>query len=114
MILANGGLLATAPRLQALHRAEDIGSALKRGVNVCQRQLVNEVLGLLLRSSFAILVARTRHLFNSVPMPAFSAASRSSNSSDIVRSPVRSPTSRAALHTTSSIPSRSLSGRMSV
>jgi hypothetical protein len=33
------------PRLRALHRAEDIGSALKRGVNVCQRHLVNEVLG---------------------------------------------------------------------
>src|SRR5262245_41479839 len=32
------------PRLRALHRAEDIGSALKRGVNVCQRRLVNEVL----------------------------------------------------------------------
>jgi hypothetical protein len=30
-----------------LHRAEDIGSALKGGVNVCQRQLVDEVLGLL-------------------------------------------------------------------
>src|SRR5215813_5896814 len=36
---------ATAPRLRALHRAEHIGSALKRGVNVCQRQLVNEMLG---------------------------------------------------------------------
>jgi hypothetical protein len=36
----------TAPRLRALHRAEDIGSALKGGVNVCQRQL-NEVLGFL-------------------------------------------------------------------
>jgi hypothetical protein len=35
----------TAPRLRALHRAEDIGSAFKRGVNVCQRELVNEVLG---------------------------------------------------------------------
>jgi hypothetical protein len=35
----------TGPRLRALHRAEDIGSALKGGVNVCQRQLVNEVLG---------------------------------------------------------------------
>ena len=45
MILASGGLLATAPRLRALHRAEDIGSALKRGANVCHRQLVNEVLG---------------------------------------------------------------------
>jgi transposase InsO family protein len=33
----------TAPRLRALHRAEDIGSVLKGGVNVCQRQLVNEV-----------------------------------------------------------------------
>src|SRR5262249_59685589 len=30
---------------RALHRAEDIGSALKGSVNVCQRQLVNEVLG---------------------------------------------------------------------
>jgi hypothetical protein len=35
----------TAPRPRALHRAEDIGSALKGGVNVCQRQLVKEVLG---------------------------------------------------------------------
>src|SRR5215813_12478717 len=35
----------TAPRLRTLQRAEDIGSALKGGVNVCQRQLVNEVLG---------------------------------------------------------------------
>src|SRR5262245_3126562 len=34
----------TALRLRALHRAEDIGSALKGGVNVCQRQLVNEVI----------------------------------------------------------------------
>src|SRR5262249_23042564 len=37
----------TAPRLRALHRAEDIGSVLKGGVKVCQRQLVNELLGLL-------------------------------------------------------------------
>src|SRR6516165_6234121 len=40
--------------------------------------------GLLLRSSFAILVARARHLFSTVPMPAFSVASRLSNSSDIL------------------------------
>jgi hypothetical protein len=33
-----------APRPRALYRAEDIGSVLKGGVNVCQRQLVNEVL----------------------------------------------------------------------
>jgi hypothetical protein len=31
--------------LRTIHLAEDIGSALKRGVNVCQRQFVNEVLG---------------------------------------------------------------------
>jgi len=31
--------------LRTIHRAENIGSALKRGVNVCQRQFVNEVLG---------------------------------------------------------------------
>src|SRR6516165_3638924 len=39
------GCSLTVPRLRTLHRAEDIGSALKGGVNVCQRQLVNEVLG---------------------------------------------------------------------
>jgi hypothetical protein len=32
-------------RLRTIYRAEDIGSALKRGVNVCQREFVNEVLG---------------------------------------------------------------------
>jgi hypothetical protein len=31
--------------LHLRHRAENIASALKRGVNVCQRQFVNEVLG---------------------------------------------------------------------
>jgi hypothetical protein len=31
--------------LRTIHRAENIGSALKQGMNVCQRQLVNEVLG---------------------------------------------------------------------
>jgi len=35
----------TAPRLRTLHRAEDIGSVLKGGVKVCQRRLVNELLG---------------------------------------------------------------------
>ena len=73
----------TARRPRALHRTEDIGSALKGGVNVCQRHLVNEVLGPLLRSSFPILDARARHLFSVAPMPAFSVASRPSNSSDI-------------------------------
>src|SRR5262249_57557264 len=35
----------TAPRLRTLHRVEDIGNVLKGGVNVCQQQLVNELLG---------------------------------------------------------------------
>ena len=35
-----------------LHPAEDIGSALKGGVKVCKRPLVNEVLGLLLTEFF--------------------------------------------------------------
>src|SRR5215470_4866819 len=39
--------------------------------------------GLLLRRSFAILAARTRHLISAALMPAFSVASRPSNSSDI-------------------------------
>src|SRR5262249_28740525 len=50
----------TAPLLQALRSRcrrvnslfEDPGSALKGGVNFCQRQLVNEVLGLLLTEFF--------------------------------------------------------------
>jgi hypothetical protein len=33
------------PRPRTLHRAEEIGSALKGCANVCQRQIVNEVLG---------------------------------------------------------------------
>ena len=35
----------TASRLRTLQRVEDIGSALEAGVDVCHRQLVNEVLG---------------------------------------------------------------------
>src|SRR6516164_8088586 len=46
---------------------------------------------LLLRSSFAILAARARHLFSAAPMPAFSVASRPSNSSDIGRSDISEP-----------------------
>src|SRR5262249_1101798 len=46
LVLANGDEeAAVAPPLRALHRAEHIGSAFKGGVNVCQRRLVNEVLG---------------------------------------------------------------------
>jgi hypothetical protein len=47
--------------------------------------------GLLLRSSFAILAARARHLISAAPMPAFSVASRPSNSSDIMRSGFSEP-----------------------
>jgi hypothetical protein len=36
--------------------------------------------GLMLRSTFAILAARARHLFSAAPMPAFSVASRPPNS----------------------------------
>src|SRR5262245_54717302 len=32
-------------RLRTIHRAENIGSALKRGVNFWQRHILNEVLG---------------------------------------------------------------------
>jgi hypothetical protein len=32
-------------RLRTIHRAENIASTLKRAVNICQRQFVNEVLG---------------------------------------------------------------------
>jgi hypothetical protein len=47
----------TAPRLRALHRAKDIGSALKGAVNAFQRQLVNEVLGPLV-TEFALNLGR--------------------------------------------------------
>jgi len=40
--------------------------------------------GFLLRSSFAILAARTRHLISVPRMAAFSVASKLSNSSDIL------------------------------
>ena len=36
-------IITDAAALRTVHRAEDIGSALKGGVKVCQRQLVNEV-----------------------------------------------------------------------
>src|SRR5262245_12596660 len=49
---------------------------------------------LLLRSSLAILAARTRHLFSAAPTPAFSVASRPSNSSDIRRSDISEPAPR--------------------
>jgi hypothetical protein len=58
---------------------EDIGSLLKGGAKVCQRQLVG---------SLATWAARPRHLFSAPSMPAFSVASRLSNSSDTMRSDI--------------------------
>jgi hypothetical protein len=43
-------------------RAENIGSALKRGVNVCQRQFVNEVLGPLVTEFIRNLGGEADHL----------------------------------------------------
>src|SRR5215469_18215065 len=71
-------------RLRILQRAENISSALKRRANVCQEPLSTKCSGFLLRSSFAILAARTRHRFSSVSIAAFSITSGLSNSSDIV------------------------------
>jgi len=75
-------------RLQTLHHGsrcfstdrraflfENIGSVLKEGAKVCQRQLINEMLGPLITSSLAIWAARRRHLFSAASNPAFSAAS---------------------------------------
>jgi hypothetical protein len=69
----------TAPRLSTF-APEDIGSALNGGAEVCQRQLVNEVLGPLLRSLLSIWRTRARHLSSAASIAAFSIASRPSNS----------------------------------
>ena len=55
---------------------EDPGSALKGGVKVCKRPLVNEVLGLLLTESSPIRPTRARHLYSMDSKAAFSFASR--------------------------------------
>jgi len=44
----------TTPRLRALHRAEDIGSTLKRGVNVSSDNLSTKCSGLLLPQKYVI------------------------------------------------------------
>src|SRR5262249_52530879 len=74
------------PRLRALHRAEDIGSALKGGVNVCQRQLVNEVLGPLVTKFVRNFGREGATPIQRGSNAAFSVASRLSNPSDIVLS----------------------------
>ena len=70
-----------------LHPAEDIGSALKGGVNVCQRQPVNEVFWPLVTKFVRNSGREARHLYSAAPMPAFS-ASRPSNALDIMPSDI--------------------------
>jgi hypothetical protein len=75
---------------------KDISSALKGGVKVCQ--LVNEVLvPLVMEFALTIWAARARHLFSAASTPAFSTASRLSNSSDILLSDIfRAPHCRGS------------------
>jgi hypothetical protein len=77
-----------------LHPAEDIGSALKGGVNVCQRQLVNEVFGPLVTKFVRNFGREDATPFSVDRMAAFSDASKLSNSSDIIlRASSEPPTS---------------------
>src|SRR5437899_5065390 len=68
-----------------LQPAEDIGGALKRGVNVCQRQPVNEVFGPLVTKFVRNFGREGATPISVAPMPAFSVASRPSDLSDIMR-----------------------------
>jgi hypothetical protein len=91
----NRSIITDTAARRALHRAEDIGSALKGGVNFCQRQLVNEVLGPLV-TEFVRNFGREdpKQLISAIsaaPMPVFSVASRPSNPSDIMRSDISEP-----------------------
>jgi hypothetical protein len=76
-------VVLVALRLRTLYRAKNIGSALKSGVDICQRQLINEVLGRLVTEFIRNFGRETRHRFSAAPMGAFSVASKRSNSSDI-------------------------------
>src|SRR5262249_42722848 len=64
-----------------------VSIVLKEGTKVCQRQLVNEMLGPLVTEFARNLRARRPHLFSAASNPAFSVASRPSNSPDITRTP---------------------------
>src|SRR5262249_19139114 len=77
-----------------LHPVEDIGSALKGGVNVCQRQLVNEVFGPLVTKFVRNFGREDATPFSVDRMAGFSDASKLSNSSDIIlRASSEPPTS---------------------
>src|SRR6516162_258544 len=73
-----------------------VSIVLKEGAKVCQRQLVNEMLGPLVTEFARNLRARRPHLFSAASNPAFSVASRPSNSPDITRTPTsqRRPSAR--------------------
>src|SRR5262245_7783386 len=73
-----------------------VSIVLKEGTKVCQRQLVNEMLGPLVTEFARNLRARRPHLFSAASNPAFSVASRPSNSPDITRTPTsqRRPSAR--------------------
>jgi len=62
---------------------EDVGSVLKGGATVHQRELSAKCSSPSLRGPLAIWGAQARHLFKSPSMLAFSAAPRPSNSSNI-------------------------------
>src|SRR6516162_7862923 len=64
-----------------------VSIVLKEGTKVCQRQLVNEMRGPLVTEFARNLRARRPHLFSAASNPAFSVASRPSNSPDITRTP---------------------------
>src|SRR5215813_10451701 len=73
-----------------------VSIVLKEGAKVCQRQLVNEMLEPLVTEFGRNLRARRPHLFSAASIPAFSVASRPSNSPDITRTPTsqRRPSAR--------------------
>src|SRR5262249_22943914 len=73
-----------------------VSIVLKEGTKVRQRQLVNEMLGPLVTEFARNLRARRPPLFSAASNPAFSVASRPSNSPDITRTPTsqRRPSAR--------------------
>jgi hypothetical protein len=97
-------------RLRTIRRAENIASALKRGVNVCQRQFVNEVLGPLvtefIRNFGGEDATPIQHAF---PTAAFLITSRLVK---LVRHSALPKASRAALHKSTNC--QVAPGRMSV
>src|SRR5262245_34603174 len=63
-------------RLRTIYRAENIGNVLKRVVNVCQREFVNEVLGPLVTEFVCNFGREDATPISVASMPAFSVAPR--------------------------------------